>query len=105
MCFVLSNPARIHSVVKQAYFLPIQRLRGNYSSATLWHFAPSVPAPGSRQYSASIPADRHLSAPEGFETTLNYVAITLMLPIEIWRVSAVEILHSFGQGWRIGFNQ
>lgn len=28
-----------------------------------------------------------------------------MLPIEILRLSAVEILHVLGQRWRISFNQ
>jgi hypothetical protein len=41
----------------------------------------------------------------GFESTLKYVADTLMLSIEILRVSAIEELHAFGQSWRIGFNQ
>jgi hypothetical protein len=33
------------------------------------------------------------------------MADTLMLSIEILRVSAIVGLHVFGQGWRIGFNQ
>jgi len=33
------------------------------------------------------------------------MADTVMLSIEILRVRAIEELHAFGQGWRMGFNQ